>query len=202
MHARVLSFEGVSNIDETVTFIREKALPQVRQQKGYLGLSVSVDRSARSVNVMSSWDNEENLQASRDALAGLRAEGAGVAGTAEPALVHLEVLVNEVGDRPPAEGCRLRVVRLQADAARIDDEAAWMRSSVVPVLRSTPGFRAVRLMVDRSSGQGSVGTVWADDAALEGSEKVGQERRQEAAGRGVISFGDISRREIVFIDTV
>ena len=201
MHARIIAFQSASNIDDGVVFIREKAAPQVRQQSGYLGLSVSVDRSAGTVNVMSSWDSEKDLKTSEAALAGLRAEGAGVLGSGEPTVTNLEVLVNEVGDQPPTEGCRLRVVTAQVDPARIDDEAARMKDEVVPALKAAPGFRAIRLMVDRSTGRGAVGTVWADEAALQGSEEIGKERRQEATARGNIQFGDISRREIVFVDT-
>ena len=200
MHARIIRFEGAANIDDGVVFIREKATPQVRQQKGYLGLSVSVDRSAGLLSIMSSWETEADLKASEAALAGLRAEGASVAGTGAPTITNFEVLVNEVGDQPPTEGCRLRVVAAEADPARVDEEASRLRDDVVPALKGAPGFRAIRLMIDRSTGRGAVGTVWADEAALQGSEEIGKERRQEAAARGNIKFGDISRREIVFID--
>jgi len=201
MHARIIGFQGASNIDDGVVFIREKATPLARQQKGYLGLSVSVDRSAGTVNVMSSWDSEEALKASEAALAGLRTEGAGVLGAGEPTVTSFEVLVNEVGDRPPSEGCRLRVVAAEVDPARIDEEAARMRDEVVPTLKATPGFRSFRLMVDRSGGRGAVGIVWADEASLQASEEMGKQRRQEATARGAIQFGDISRREVVFVDT-
>ena len=200
MHARIISFRDASNIDDGVVFVREKATPTARQQKGYLGLSVSVDRSARTVNIMSSWATEEDLKASETAMAGFRAEGAGILGAGEPTIVNFEVLVNEVGDQPPAEGCRLRVVAAEVEPARADEQAKWMEAEVVPALKAAPGFRGVRLMVDRSSGRAAVGTVWADEAALQGSEDLGNQRRQEAAQRGGITFGDISRRDIVFVD--
>jgi len=200
MHARILRFQGASNIDDGVAFVREKATPIVRQQKGYLGMSVSVDRSARLLNIMSSWNTEEDLKASEAALSGLRAEGAGVLGGDEPTITSYEVLLNEVGDQPPTEGCRLRVVATQVDPAHLDEDAAWLKSEVVPGVKATPGFRALRLMVDRSTGQGAVGTVWADEAALQGSEEIGKESREKSTARGTIQFSDISRREIVFID--
>src|SRR5438445_7474690 len=135
MHARVIGFQGVTNIDDGLVFIREKATPQVRQQKGYQGMSVSVDRSAGSVNILTSWDTEQNLKASEAALAPLRGEGASVMGAGEPTITNLEVLVNEVGDRPPSEGCRLRVVALEADLAKIDEEAARLKKEVIPTLK-------------------------------------------------------------------
>ena len=200
MHARIVAYTGASNLDDGVVFIREKAAPIARQQKGYAGLSVSVDRAAKTLNVMSSWANEADLKASDAAIAGLRTEGGQILGAGEPTIANLEVLVSEVGDQPPAEGCRLRVIPFEADLARIDEEAKRVQSEVVPAMKKLPGFRGFRLMVDRSTGRGTIGAVFTDEATLQASEDFGKERRQEASTRGVLKFGDVSRREIAYLD--
>ncbi|MBV8984927.1 MAG: hypothetical protein JO248_10865, partial [Acidimicrobiia bacterium] len=44
MHARVMTFSGAKNIDDGLVFLREKAMPEVRSQPGYRGLTASADR--------------------------------------------------------------------------------------------------------------------------------------------------------------
>jgi hypothetical protein len=56
-------------------------------------------------------------------------------------------------------------------------------------------------MVNRSSGDGYVGTIWTDRAAMDGQGEGAAASRREAASTRGISFGDISLREIAVVDT-
>jgi hypothetical protein len=44
MYTRVLTFTGAKNIDDGVAFARENAVPVLKEQKGYRGLSASAER--------------------------------------------------------------------------------------------------------------------------------------------------------------
>jgi heme-degrading monooxygenase HmoA len=85
------------------------------------------------------------------------------------------------------------------DPAKIDENLDYFRREVVPQIKSGPGFCAVRNMINRQTGAGMVGTVWADEAALDAAAAAAEARRQQAAQRGV-TFGQQSRREIVLVD--
>jgi hypothetical protein len=54
-------------------------------------------------------------------------------------------------------------------------------------------------MGDRATGKGLVGTSWTDDEAMQRAAQDAQKRRENATGRG-ITFGDVSFREILYVD--
>jgi heme-degrading monooxygenase HmoA len=82
------------------------------------------------------------------------------------------------------------------DPAKVDEQVDFFRSTVLPELKGTPGFLAVRNMIDRSTGEGGVGTIWADEESMQASEATAEERRQRAADRGV-ELSDPSYRTIL-----
>jgi hypothetical protein len=54
-------------------------------------------------------------------------------------------------------------------------------------------------MIDRKTGRGAVGSVWADQDAMKNAAADAQARRDEGRGRGV-NFEEDSYREILFAD--
>ena len=85
------------------------------------------------------------------------------------------------------------------DPAKVEDNLAYFKSEVVPQIKTNPGFRGLRNLLNRAAGDGIVGTVWADADALQSALAQNQQRRQQALDRGV-SFGDVSEREVLFTD--
>ena len=78
----------------------------------------------------------------------------------------------------------------------MDEQVGFFRSDVLPELKATAGFLAVRNIIDRSTGEGGVGTIWADEESMKASEATAEERRQRAAARGV-KISDPSYRTIL-----
>lgn len=196
MHVRMNTITEATDIDGGVAFLREKTVPALEGLKGFMGLTASGDRASGTVGVLTLWDTEEDMRASEGAAAQVRQEVMGVIG-GEVTVQTFEQVASDIGDKPPAEGCALRLVRVTMDPARVDENVDFFRSEIVPRMKATPGFRGVRNMMDRATGQGVVGTVWDDKAALEADDAAGEQRRQEAASRGV-EFGETSVREILF----
>jgi heme-degrading monooxygenase HmoA len=85
------------------------------------------------------------------------------------------------------------------DPAKIDENVDFFKREVVPQIKASPGFRALRNMINRQTGEGMVGTVWTDNASMEAAAEAAEARRQQAAQQRV-TFGEQSRREIVFAD--
>ena len=136
MYSRVVNFTGAKDIDAGITFLQEKALPAMRDMKGYRGLSASVDRAAGSLGVLSLWETEEDREGSDSLLAATRQEGADVIG-GEMTVEKYEVLVSEVGAEPPAPGsalwsCGSAWIRERSTRTPSTSRASWLPGSQPP----------------------------------------------------------------------
>ena len=197
MFTRIANFTGVHDIDESVRYLREAAVPLLRQQAGYQGAAASADKSHDLLGVLTMWSSEADRDASESALAKTREElRRAIGGRVD--LEHYELVVAEMISAPPV-GAALRAQRISMDPSAVDGNIAYFKSDVLPRLKAQPGFLAVRNMIDRVSGHGMVGTVWTDQASLTAAANEAAKRRQMAIERG-ISFGDESHREIVLVD--
>ena len=197
MYTRVLTFTGAKKIDDGVAFARENAVPVLKEQKGYRGLSASADRDGGVLGLLSLWETEADRDASLDALAQLRQQALDIVG-GELTVESFEQLVEEIAS-PPTVGSALMVTRISMDPSRIDENLGFFRSEILPRITATPGFLALRNMIDRKTGRGIVGSVWADQDAMKKAAADAEGRRHEGRARGV-NFDEDSYREIVFAD--
>jgi hypothetical protein len=198
MYTRVVNFTGATDIDAGISFLQDKVLPAMRDQQGYRGLIASADRAGGVFGVLSLWDNAEDREASDSMLAPTRQEAAAVIG-GEMKVEKYEQLVTAVGQKPPGPGSALMVMRISMDPGKVDDNTAFFKSDVAPRITASDGFRGLRNMMNRATGEGIVGTSWSDQEALQRAGADAQARRDEATARGV-TFGEMSVREIVLVD--
>ncbi|MDQ1490074.1 MAG: hypothetical protein QOD57_4758 [Actinomycetota bacterium] len=197
MYARVLTFSGVTDLDAGIKYLQETAQPTVRSQRGYGGMTASADRSGGILGVLSLWETEADRDASDSALGKTRDEARGLLG-AQLTVETFEEMVVEVS-RPPQVGSALMVTRISMDPARIDEILEVFKQNVAPEIKASPGFRALRNMLNRQTGDGIVGTAWDDEQSMRAAATEAMARREDAGRRGV-TFVDTSYREIVFID--
>jgi hypothetical protein len=197
MHTRVLTFTGAKNIDGGVDFLRQTVIPLLNEQKGYQGVNASADRSGGVLGILSLWQTESDRDASEGALAKARQEGLDIIG-GELSVETFEQLLAEVDDAP-GPGSALMITRISMDPTKIDENLAFFKSEILPRIKASAGFQAVRHMINRETGHGLVGTAWANQDAMRSAAAEAQSRRQEGIARGV-SFGDVSFREILFSD--
>ena len=197
MFTRVLTFRGAKNFDDGLRLVREDALPVLQKLKGYRGMSVSADRDGGVFGILSLWDTEADREASFEPLVALRQQALDLMG-GELTVEGFEELVQEVAS-PPTVGSALMVTRISMDPSKIDENLGFFKSEILPRITATPGFLALRNMIDRKTGRGVVGSVWADKDAMKNAAAEAQTRRAEARARGV-SFEEDSYREILFAD--
>jgi heme-degrading monooxygenase HmoA len=195
MYARVVNFTGVKDIDGGISFFQEQALPVLRQQPGFRGATASVDRSSGAVGVLSLWETAADREASFDALRGAREEAQAAMGGAAT-VENYEQAVVELGSPPSAPGAYLLINQVKMDPARVDEHLEFFRATVAPEIKAARGFRGLRNLINRQTGEGLVGSAWDDPAALDAAVEATKARREMAAGRGV-TFGEMSTREIV-----
>jgi hypothetical protein len=79
----------------------------------------------------------------------------------------------------------------------VNENLEFFKQTVLPDIKATPGLQGVRQLINRHTGQGSVGTVWADQASLEVALKKAEERRPAGTSRG-IEFGQDQVLEVLF----
>jgi heme-degrading monooxygenase HmoA len=196
MHVRITTVTGASNIDGGLAVLRDQALPQMQQQTGFRGLSASGDRAARVVTVLSVWDSEADLEASESAADKARGDAVRIMG-GEVSVERYEQTVWTVGDTRPGPGAKLHIRHVKIDPARIEENLEFFRRTVVPEMKARPGFLAVRQLIDRSTGEARVGSVWADEDSLSASLAQFEQRRALAKDRGV-EFGEDRVLEVLF----
>jgi len=187
MHVRVSMVNGASDIDRGMEFVRDEVIPQLQQQKGFRGLASSANREERVVSILTMWDSEADLDASESMADKARGDAVKVIG-GQATVERYEQVAWELGSVPPGPGAKLHVRHIRMDPSTCDDNVAVFQREVVPELQATPGFLGVRLLIDRRTGEGRVGTVWADEEARRGSLVRAEERRPVAQSHGV-EFG-------------
>ena len=196
MYARITIVNGATDIDGGIQYMRKEVIPALRQQKGYRGLSVSGDRASGTVNILAQWESQADMDASESAIDKIREEAVRVIGgtfTVE----RYEQLVFEVQPPGPTVGAKLHIREITMDPAKIDDNLAFFQQVVVPELKASPGLLAVRNLMNRTTGDGRVGTTWTDDASMEAQLAQTEQRSARAAERGVI-FGSDRFAEVLF----
>jgi heme-degrading monooxygenase HmoA len=103
---------------------------------------------------------------------------------------------------PPRPGASLMVTRVSMDPTRVDDNAAYFKSEVVPRIKEQPGFQAVRQLINRETGEGDVGTWWADQKSMQAWAEEAKVRREEVAKARGITFSEPSFREVVLVEVI
>src|SRR5690606_15262911 len=139
---------------------------------GCLGLSMMVDRSAGHGVVTTSWESEEAMRATADAVAPMRDKAANlIDGTAE--VKEWEIEVMDRAHHDPA-GSYVRSTWLRSDPAGVDRALDVFRMGVLPRVEELQGFCSAILMVDRESGLAVSSVAFDDLAAIEASRDAAQ----------------------------
>jgi heme-degrading monooxygenase HmoA len=198
MFTRVVQFRGAKDIDAGVAFVRDTVTSVLRQQKGFRGVTASADRAGGVFGVLTVWETEADRDASESALLKVRDEGGKIIGGEMTVGLYEEMVTEIVG--PPRQGASLLIRQVSMDPAKIDENLEFFRATVLPEIKASPGLLAVRNMINRTTGDGVVGTVWTDVASMDAAAEAAQQRQAQAAGR--VSFGEQSKREVLFVDLV
>lgn len=197
MHTRLLTFKGATDIDDGTTYLRQEALPILRAQHGYRGVTASGNRSTNVFGILSVWETETDRASSDSALGKARQEALKVVG-GELTVENLEVAVAGAV-KPITVDCKLLITRLAMEAAKVDEIVEFFKSEVFPVFKSQPGFCGLHNMIDRAAGKAVVGSAWETQEAIDAYLTIQPERRKIAESRGV-RFEEQETREILFTE--
>jgi heme-degrading monooxygenase HmoA len=196
MYVRLITVRGATRFDEAVDLIRETILPDLRQQRGFRSINLAANRSAGVFTVLTVWETEADRDSSEGFSEKARDQALAILG-GELSVERYEQVLWETASTGPAPSAKLHVRPVKMDPARVDENLQFFAQTVLPDIKATPGFLGVRQLIDRQSGEGRVGTLWADEPSLEVALQKAQERRPLGESRGV-EFGDDQTLEVLF----
>lgn len=196
MYARTTTVHAdPQRIDDGIRYVRDDVMPAVQSMPGCMGLSMLCDRDSGRCIVTTSWDSEEAMSASREAVRSMREQATDVMGGRfdvdewEIAVVHR---AHAMGDGAWA---RVTYSRLH-DAAQADRVIEAWKANVVPRVEAFDGFCSVSMLVDRAAGRGA-GTVCFDTRqALDASREKAERIRSEFAPKVGVEITEVVEMEV------
>ncbi|MBV6698280.1 antibiotic biosynthesis monooxygenase [Kitasatospora aureofaciens] len=185
-------------IDRTLDGLRAEAVGLLTAQPGYRGYGLFADRALGKI-VMSSW--WESAQAERDSNQELGQRCAEVlaplAGTVTTDVWEAVVTA------PPGEvgpGAGFRLVRVEVDPAKVDTMTEVFRDRALPMLEKMDGFVTGAMLVDRASGQASVGAIFADQESFAASRGPQADARAQAVAAVGATVRSVEEFDVVLLD--
>jgi len=189
-----------SALDDCVAYIESEARQTVEFLPGSVGVSVLADRAAGTALFGSVWASSEDMSASEETEAPLRAELAKRAG--RPVTVEdYQIPISFIFDYTILlrGGQAVRLTRIQVKPSQVDDVIEVVGDEAVPSLSETPGFRAALLFADPASGRMISETIWRDPRARAAAPSVAAIIRREfpdEAASDIHGFPDEGGAEI------
>ena len=186
-------------LDDCIAYIKSEVRQAVEFRPGSLGISVLADRAEDAALFGSVWVSAEEMSASEETEAPLRAELAKRAGspvTVEDYQIPISVIFDPV---LLLGGQAVRLTRIQVKPSQVDDVIEVAGDEVVPSLSEAPGFRAALLFADPASGRMISETIWRDPRARAAAPSVAATIRSEfpdEAGSDIAGFLDEGGAEI------
>jgi len=95
-YARMTTFQAdPSKVEEGIRFAREQALAPIRQQSGFQGMRLLVDRQSGKMIAVTLWETEAAARDAGSALSQTRTQATQLVGAASPTTEMFEMVVNE-----------------------------------------------------------------------------------------------------------
>ncbi|NEK60314.1 hypothetical protein GCU56_22335 [Geodermatophilus sabuli] len=178
MYARSTTVHGKpESMDDGIAFVRDEAMPLMRQMDGCAGLSMLVNRESGHCIVTTSWRDEAAITASREQVGPyLERTAEALGGRAEVEEWEIAAMhrVHEVH-----HGSATRVTWLRTAPEAVNRAVDAVRLSLMPRLDDLPGFCSVSAMVRRNEGATVSAVAYDSWADLEDAGEQAREFREE-----------------------
>jgi len=191
VYARSTTIHGkAENIDAGLRFIETEVRPALDRLEGCMGLSCLVDRESGQAIATSSWETEEAMRASDDALRPIRERAREVFGG------PMQVDEWEIGVMHRTDhGSSCRVTWAQGDADALLDVFKY---TAMPALEEIEGFCSASVLVDRSSGMACVTTTYDTRDHLDAGRATADGIRTRGAEQAGMEILDVREFDLVY----
>jgi hypothetical protein len=193
MFARTTSFTGSADgIEAGIAFVRDEVMPTMTQMRGCVGISFVVDRVTGRCIATSSWETVDDMHASDQQAAPLRARGAEILGGTpvveewEVSLMHREHITHD------GACCRVTWAR----TSDIDALLQRFRRDVLPRIEEAPGFCSASMLVDHAGGRLCGTSSFDSREALDASRDRMAMLREETTRMLDAEFTDVAEFEL------
>jgi quinol monooxygenase YgiN len=195
MYARSTTTHGdPQSVDAATLFVRDDVMPTVREMDGCVGLSMLADRDTGQCIVTTSWQDEEALRSSRDAVRSLAERTTEILG-GRPEVQEWEIAaMHRVHEAH--QGSRSRVTWLRTEPDSVNRAVDAVRLSLMPKLDDLPGFCSVSVMVRRDEGLSVAAVSYDSRAHLEQAKEGAREFREEFAPALGIEVVDMAEFDV------
>jgi heme-degrading monooxygenase HmoA len=166
MYARSTTIQAQpSSIDAAIAHMRDDVMPALEGITGYVGFSLMVDRTSGRCIATSSWESEEAMRASEDAIRPIRDRAAELfGGNAQVEEWEIAAMHRE---HRAGEGACVRATWVKVDPNQMDEGIDFYKTTLVPALEELDGFCSASLLVDRGSGRAVAAATFDNAEALE-----------------------------------
>ena len=181
-------------IDDGIAYVRDEIMPAVQSMPGCMGLSMLCDRESGRCIITTSWDSEESMSASRDAVMPMRERATEVMGGGFD-VQEWEIAVLHRAHQAP-EGACCRVTWTRGDPARMDEMTETFRTGLIPRLDDISGFCSVSVMGDRQTGLSVLTATYDDRGSLEASAESVRGMREQFSQQMGLEVTDMAEFEL------
>jgi heme-degrading monooxygenase HmoA len=200
VYARVLRVTGdPAKADHGIEAYRSRAAAAFKEQGGYAGARLLINRETGAGMSITFWQDEQTLRASEAALASVRGDTMSRFGANDPTAENYEVVVQH-RPQPTEAGNSVRITSLDGDPAKVDDAIRHFEAEVVPAVSQLGGFRAAVLLVNRATGSALVATVWGTREDVEASANEARSNTARAVEVAGASSPRVEPFEVAFAE--
>jgi hypothetical protein len=183
-----------ADLDTSLAALKTDAPKILGDLPGYVGLSIFVDRELGKMMTASWWESPEAREASDTAIAERRAEL--FAPFARTVAFDRWEAPAYTADPDVEADAGFRMSCFTFDPANVDDVIAGYEKITMPGLSEIPGFLSTALLVDRAAGQGRVGAIYRDRAALVASRGPQAATRSLSVRSAEMASGHVTVRTV------
>ena len=199
MYVRTTEVQGdPARLDDGLGIVREEVFPAVTAMDGCAGMSLLVDRESGRCIATTSWQSEDAMRASADAVLPLRDRAVQALGSAAGGVVNQWEAAVVHRDHATPDGACARLTWLSGGQDMVDRCIDLYRMVILPQLEEMDGFCSASLMVDRAAGR-AVGTTAFDSmgAVMAAREATARIRERVVSELGATVHG-VDEMEIAF----
>jgi len=195
MHARSTTVQADrQRIDDGIAYIRDEVMPAVTSMPGCMGLSMLCDRDSGRCIVTTSWDSEESMSASREAVRAMREQSADrMGGQSDVQEWEIAVLHRE---RPAGDGAGAQVTWARIAPNHVDELLDAYRINLMPKLQQLPGFCSLSMLVDRKQGRTVSVTTFETREALDLVRRHARSLREQFARAMGAKIVDVAEMDL------
>lgn len=151
MYARTTSFRAMpGTMDDGITYVRDAVMPVAENARGYVGLSMLVNRELDRGIVATAWATQRCRAASTPQLQPVRDQAGEILG-AEMVVEEWDITVLR-RHRPAGPGARVCLMRAQLVPAHLSYAVSAFRVAAVPALEGLRGFCSTSLFEEPATG--------------------------------------------------